>query len=145
MIASGAPGSSVTVKLLSETGAGLFRSRGAKPLAQLFLMQRVIDDLPDGLRHGAFILKANLQLIGMNVHVHVLIGHFQKQGAHGELADHDPALAAIFQRPAQYAAAEKTPIDEKALLLAVSPGKLPHADESAAAATPLWCPLTGII
>ena len=118
-------------KAAFRNGRGLFRSRGAKPLAQLFLMQRVIDDLPDGLRHGAFILKANLQLIGMNVHVHVLIGHFQKQGAHGELADHDPALAAIFQRPAQYAAAEKTPIDEKALLLAVSPGKLPHADESA--------------
>ena len=93
-------------------------------------MQRVIDDLPDGLRHGALILKAHFQLIGVNVHVHVLIGHFQKQGAHGELADHDPALAAVFQRPAQYAAAEEPPIDEKALLLAVSPGKLPHADEA---------------
>ena len=94
-------------------------------------MQRVIDDLPDGLRHGAFVLKAHLQLIGMNVHVHVLIGHFQKQGAHGKFADHDPALAAVFQCPAQNAAAEEPPIDEKALLLAVSPGKLPHADKSA--------------
>ena len=93
-------------------------------------MQRVIDDLPDSLRHGAFVLKANLQLIGMNVHVHVLIGHFQKQGAHGELADHDPALAAVLQGAAQNATAEKAAVDKKALLLSVAPGKLPHADEA---------------
>ena len=93
-------------------------------------MQSVVDDLPDGFRHGALILKAHLQLVGMNVHVHVLIGHFQKQGAHGELADHDPALAAVFQSTAQNAAAEEPPVDEKALLLAVSTGKLPNADEA---------------
>ena len=94
-------------------------------------MQSVVDDLPNGLRHGALILKAHFQLVGVNVHVHILIGHFQKQSAHGELVDHDPSLAAVFQGAAQNAAAEEPPIDEKALLLAVSPGKLPHADEAA--------------
>ena len=108
-----------TFFLRQQHGGGAFQS--------IPIRNAVPNNILHGLCHGSLVLKAHLQLVGMHVYIHLLIGHGQVNHTGGILADHDPFPHAALHGRGKETAPHVSPVNEEGFVAAVAPGAFPNA------------------
>ena len=120
------------LRQLKGVHAHLWLTRFARRLNALFPAQQSgFDRVINGVKHRAFIDKANLQLGRVDVDVNRAAGHVKIDHTGGELADHHRALARFADRGHSGLADHITVIDKKVLHIAVGTGVLGTAQIAA--------------
>ena len=108
-----------TFFLRQQHGGGAFQG--------IPIRNAVPDNILHSLRHGYLVLKAHLQLVGMHVYIHLLIGHSQVNHTGGIFADHDPFPHAALHGRGKETAPHVSPVNEEGFVAAVAPGPFSNA------------------